>query len=293
MFACRSLTAAEFALPLFLPALNRQAGRKTFTSLLEKPHSKMIRDTSLERTMEEFFQAGFAVDEVRQHNQAVLKKLKRRQEWLQFLCYFLVFGGAAGFTLFSPSLLVALPPIAALLGRLQTTSQRVILIEQLIESFQEEGVKIHSGISLEDAREIDIFVSFPEKEFLLIQNRSLGNSKVFYNERIEALQFLRKGGGLKTWEPDPLVELAIQEKTLRKSRRDLFGGSSKDQRKPLSKLLVLWGETKLGDHSKQMYETMGGFLSIRKIGTANLVEHGQVINFVRAYRAYRRSQKAL
>jgi hypothetical protein len=251
-------------------------------------------DASLKERIEEFFQTRFAVDEARRHNQAVLRKLKRRQEWLQFLCYVLAFGGAAGFlTLFSLSLLVALPPIAALLGMLQTTSQRVILVEQLIESFQEEGVKIYSGLSLEEARQIDLFVSFPEKEFLLIQNRSLGNSKVSYNERLEALQFHRKGGGLKTWEPDPLSELAIQEKTLRKSRRDLFGGSSKDQRRPLSKLLVLWGETKLGNHSEQMYGTMGGFLTIRKFGTANVVENGQVIDFIQAYRAYRHSQKAL
>ncbi|MBD3885949.1 hypothetical protein IFO70_30035 [Phormidium tenue FACHB-886] len=182
-----------------------------------------------------------------------------------------------------------------MLGQLQTVSQRVILMEELLETFQNEGIRIHSGLSFEGAREIDFFIAFPDKEFLLIQNRSLGNSKVFYNERTEALQFIRKGGGLKSWEPDPIVELAVQEKALRKTRRDLFGGSSKDQRRPLAKLLVLWNETRLGEHKEQRYDTIGEnrFLTIRKVGTAAIVEKSQAIEFIRAYLAHRQSLKAL
>jgi hypothetical protein len=260
-----------------------------------KPDLNLIKGTNSEGTIEESLHFRLIMEEARQHNQAILKQLKRRQEWLQFLCYSLGFGGIAGFTLFSPSILVALPPFTALLGTLQTVSQRIMLMEQLIEAFQDKGVKIYTGISLEGAKQIDFFIVFPEKEFLLVQNRSLGNSKVFYNERSKALRFIRKGGGLKTWEPDPLIELAVQEKTLRKSRRDLFGGSSRDQRRPLAKLLVLWGETRLGDHDEQMYDTIEGnkFLTIRKVGTAAIVEKSQAIEFIRAYLAHRRSQKGL
>jgi hypothetical protein len=256
-----------------------------------KPHLELTKGTSLEG--KESLDFGLAGEETRQHNQAILNQLKRRQGWLQLLSYTLGFGAIAGFTFFSPTMLAALPSLNWLLGELQTVSQRVILIEALIKAFQREGVKIHSGLPFEGAREIDVFVAFPDKEFILIQNRSLGNSKVFYNQKAEALQFIRKGGGLKTWEPDPLVELAVQEKALRKTRRDLFGGSSKDQRKPLSKLLVLWGETRLGYHDEQMYDTIGGYLTIRKIGTANVVEKDQAVDFIRAYLAYRRSPKAL
>jgi hypothetical protein len=262
----------------------------------DKPRLKLARGTSSEG---EAPLRGLETEETRQHNQAILNQLKRRQWGLQFLACGLTFGAIAGFTFFSPTMLAALPSLSWLLGELQAVSQRVILMEALIRAFQREGAKIHSGLSFEGVkeidegvREIDFFVAFPDKEFILIQNRSLGNSKVFYNEKTEALQFIRKGGGLNTWEPDPLAELAAQEKALRKTRRDLFGGSSKDQRKPLSKLLVLWSETKLGSQSEQMYDTIGGYLTIRKVGTVNVVEKDQAVNFIRAYLAYRRSSKA-
>ncbi len=251
------------------------------------------KNRSSERTVKEPLDFQSVVKASRQHNRVVLEQLKRRQEWLQFLCHALGSGELVRYAFFSPSVLVTLPPPNVLLGTLQTVSQRIILMEWLVEAFQEEGIKIHSGISLEGARQIDFFLAFPDKEFLLVQNRSLGDSKVFYNEKTEALQFMRKGGGLKTWEPDPLVVLAVQEKALRKTRRDLFGGSSRDQRRPLSKLLILWGGTSLGTHSRQMYETIGGYLTIRKIGTANIVENKQAIDFIRAYLTHNRSRKGL
>jgi hypothetical protein len=262
---------------------------------LEEPHLKPIRNTSSEGRIEASPHFRFAVEEARRHNQAILNQLKRRQEWLQFLCYVLGFSGLAGFTLFSPSALVALPPLNALLGLLQTVSQRVMLLEQLIEAFQEEGMKVYSGFSPEEAKQIDFFITFPDKEFILVQNRSLGDAKVVYNANKQALCFRRKGGGLKAWEPDPLIELAVQEKWLRKSKRDLFGGSSRDVRRPLAKLLVLWGESRVGDHEEQMYDTIEGsrFLTIRKAGTAAIVEKSRAIDFIRAYVAHRRSPKAL
>jgi hypothetical protein len=227
-----------------------------------------------------------------QENLKKFKQLERKREILQMLSLAVGFGGIGGLTIFNPSILVTLPPLTWLLGELQTTSQRFLLMKELLENFKDEGIQIEVGLQIaSDVRPIDLFLRFPDKEFILVQNRSLGNSKVFFNEKIEALQFIRKGGGLKKWEPDPLAELAVQEKTLRKTRRDLFGGSSKDQRRPLAKLLVLWNETRLGEHDEQTYDTIkeNRFLTIRKIGTAAIVEKEQAVEFIRAYIAHRRS----
>lgn len=235
------------------------------------------------------------VGEFAQENLKKFKQLEHRRETLQMLSLVVGFGGIGGLTIFSPAMLVALPPLTWLLGELQTTSQRFLLMQELLENFEEEGIQIEVGLKADDnVRPIDFFLRFPDKEFVLIQVRALGDARVSFSEQHQALRFRKKGGGVKNWEPDPLQELIDQERWLRRQRSDLLGPSSRDKRRPIAKLLVLASETVVADHPEHLYATMDGgkFLSIRKMGTSSIVEKSQVTDFIRAYLSSRRSQKS-
>lgn len=231
--------------------------------------------------------------EFAQENRAKLKQLEDRRNLLTIYSYAVGLGGIAGLVMFSPSVTLTLPPLALLLGELQETSQRFLLLLELLRAFEDENIAVEVGLEPEGLREIDFFLKFPDKEYILVQVRSLGDARVVFNEKLEALQFRRKGGGLTVWRPDPLTELAEQERWLRRHRSDLLGNSSRDRRRPLSKLLALVSETVLGEHSEAFYDTIDqqNYLTIRRMGTFNIVTREQVVSFIRGYLALRRSQK--
>lgn len=257
-----------------------------------KPHFEQSGETKREGTIEtgsSRFEMGEA-----QENQTKLKQLEHERDRLQKLSYVIGFAGIAALAVFSPSAIVTLPPLGAVLGDLQTTSQRFFLMTELINAFENEGIEIEIGLKPEGLREIDFFLRFPsDKEYILIQVRSLGDAKVVFNEEREALQFRKKGGGLKNWKPDPLGELIEQERWLRRQRSDLLGNSSRDRRRPIAKLLILATVTTLGDHPEPLYATMdsGKYLTLRKMGTSSIVTQNQVIDFIQAYLSSRRSPK--
>ncbi|MBD2092367.1 hypothetical protein H6F67_21185 [Microcoleus sp. FACHB-1515] len=259
------------------------------------PQLELIQGYRLQARIEDGLQFGFVVGEFAQENQAKLRQLEQERDRLSLACAAAGLGGIAGFILLSPlfTAMAALPALSSLLGELQTTSQRFFLMTELMEALEDENVAIEIGLKPEGLREIDFFLRFSDKEYVLIQIRSLGDAKVTYNEEREALRFRKKGGGSKTWEPDPLFELAEQERWLRRQRYDLLGQSARDRRRPLAKLLVLWQETVLGDHPEHLYVTMDDqkYLTIRKMGTTALVTKEQVIDFIRGYLASRRSRK--
>ncbi|MBD2088337.1 hypothetical protein H6F67_00405 [Microcoleus sp. FACHB-1515] len=238
---------------------------------------------------------GFVVGKFETENQAKLEKLRQRRYWLTILSAGAVgAGGFAGFATLNPLLLApVLTSLSLVGGDLQGTSQKFLLMSDLVEAFEEEDIAIEVGLKLDELPDIDFFLRFPDKEFVLIKIRSLSASTIFYSEEREVLRFVKKQRGIKSWQPDPLIEIAQQERWLRKHRPDLLGGSSRDKRRPLAKLLVLWTDTTLGEHPEHLYVTMDDqkFLTIRKMGTTTIVEKDQVVSFIRGYLASRRSQK--
>jgi hypothetical protein len=184
--------------------------------------------------------------------------------------------------------------LGLLLGDLQTTSQRFLLMTELVEAFEDEGIAVEVGLTPDGVRSIDFFLRFPDKEFILIQIQALSGAKVVYNEKLEALQYRQRQGNLKTWRPDPFLELVRQEQWIRKQRSDLLGVSSCDRKSPMAKLLVLWSSTELGDLSEGLYDTLNKskYVTIRRRSTFNVVPRSQVINFIKDYLTSRRSPKA-
>ncbi|MEM9949615.1 MAG: hypothetical protein AAF810_26585 [Cyanobacteria bacterium P01_D01_bin.36] len=178
------------------------------------------------------------------------------------------------------------------LTRIQKVSRLIKLIEDLLGAFENLGVEALPLLRVPKLQPIDLFVRFPGKEFLLFAVRSFGESTIVYNESKQALYYKRGRKGSKRWEPDPMQELSDQAYWLRKNRRELFG-SSKGVRKPMAKVVVIWGKTQLDQHREHLYAKVGGqkFLFIPREGGACYVIHqSQVVEFTRAYLVERQSK---
>lgn len=231
-----------------------------------------------------------------QNNREILERLEQERSLVEVTCYGV--GSAllsrVGFVL--PWLtLGSLPALGILLNRLKKLDQLIRVITAIVEAFETEGVEIFPRLEAPDCQSIDLFIRFPSKEFILLSIRSLGDCTVSFNEAVQALRFRwnSKNGGVRTWKPDPMDELANQELWLRRNQRDLFGGSSKDTRRPLAKVLVLSGVTKLGGMPEPMHITLGSsrFAWIRREqkGACYVISDEQIVNFITSYLAFRKA----
>lgn len=258
-----------------------------------QPHLRVIH---LGGTIEKV-SSLIAVGKFAAEHQAILNDLKQKRNAMELSFLSAGLGVGVGIVLLNSAMILMAPALKPLIGILQGLNQRIALMEQLIEAFEDEDIHIAIGLQTEGLREIDFLLRFPDKEFILIQIRSLGKVIVKFSEQHDALRFRQKreGGGLKTWKPDPLAEIIEQERWLRRERSDLLGGSARDKRRPIAKLLVLANETILGDHPEHLYATMNNqrYVTIRRSGTTSIVVKTQVIDFIRDYLQSRRSTKDL
>jgi hypothetical protein len=226
-----------------------------------------------------------------QNNREILTRLEQERSLTEKFCYGSGVVMLTGMAIANPLVTVgSLTTFGISLRKLQKLSQLLMAGTAIVDAFEHEGVEIFPQIEVPNCQPVDLFIRFfPSKEFLLISIRSLSGATVVYNEAIETLQVRRKNKGLKKWEADPLSELSDQELWLRKNRRDLFGGSSNDARRPLAKLLILTGETKFRDHSDSLYREINDekFFTVKKKGTISIIADDQIVPFIRAYLAQR------
>lgn len=236
-------------------------------------------------------------DELREYttcidNEENLQQLEDERDQLSALTA-TIFSGSlvAGLTTFSMGLLgvlLAWKPLT----RLEKVARLIILITTILTEFEGCGVETLPLITVPEYQPIDLFVRFPGKEFFLFAIRSHGKSVIVYNEAKQCLYQKRSPRGISRWKPDPLIDLSEQTYWLRKQRRELFG-SSRGVRKPVAKVLILWGQTQLDQHREHLYATIGGkkFLFIPREGGACYVIHqSQVIDFMKAWLVHRRSE---
>ncbi|GCL38190.1 MULTISPECIES: hypothetical protein [Sphaerospermopsis] len=159
----------------------------------------------------------------------------------------------------------------------------------LLEEFKSEGIEIFPVLQVEDKNPIDLFIRFPRKTHLFISIRSLGDREVVYNEAREILQVRKKNkGGLTTWKPCPLLELADYEKWLNKNR-SLFDMSSREATKTrTAKVLVLWHPTrKASNLNEHLYAEVGSMrtLALRRKGTMFVIQEEEVTELVKSWLA--------
>jgi|GEM_PF-710307 hypothetical protein len=162
------------------------------------------------------------------------------------------------------------------------------VIKLLLKKFESEGIEVYPRIPVEGMNPIDLFIRFPQKTHLFVAIRSKGDTEIAYNEGTEILSVKRKNTKLLSkWEPNPLVELADQERWLAKNR-SLIGLSSKEASKtPTAKVLVLCSPTKVEQHRDELYSEVGSMrtLVLRRKGSAFVIQEEELINFIEAWLA--------
>lgn len=222
-------------------------------------------------------------------NRQALRALEQEDKLLSTVYYGCSSLLAAGTVFFSPSGILALPPMWLLLRRTHKLNQIHRSMTALLDTFEDQGVEIIPHLEIPGQGSLDLFARFPSKHLFAIALRSQGKSTIFYNEAEEALYIRRQQGGrgLNLWTPDHVQRLSDQEFWLRRNQSDLFGKSSRDKRRPLVKLLVLTGQTRLGKHSEHLYAMMGNqkVLLLRKRASVYVLEEEQLTDFVKAWLA--------
>ncbi|MBD2598297.1 hypothetical protein H6G74_28810 [Nostoc spongiaeforme FACHB-130] len=223
------------------------------------------------------------------HNEAALEMLREAKDYESTVA--LAASGAAlatggvvhplGWLLFG----LAYKPLI----RIEKLTRLEKLTALLLDEFKSEGIQVFPVLQIEDKNPIDLFIKFPRKTHLFISIRSKGDSEIVYNEKRELLQVKRKNkGGLRTWEPCPLVELADYKSWLDKNR-NLFGMSSREaQKTPTAKVLVLWPPSKTADdHNSHLYSEVGSMriLALRRKGTAFVIQQEETTEFIKAWLA--------
>lgn len=224
---------------------------------------------------------------------------KRELEWQRDL--YAVFSFLAGIAIVisvfygSPAAIVGLVPFRMALKRVEKAARRLRREEDeerigttLLKCFKKQGIEVFWQVPVSEEQVLDLFVRFPDKQFFAISVLSLGPGKIFFNEREEILQFRRKNSTLvKYREPDLIAGLKDFERWVRKNRRDLFGGSSRDARRPLVRILLFAQPTQIGQHGEQMYGTLDNhrFLWVRteNRGTCYILSEDQLIDFIKAH----------
>lgn len=137
----------------------------------------------------------------------------------------------------------------------------------------------------ESPRPLEMFVELPEKKFFLISVRAPGKGKVFYNEQREVICFQREGkSGVTRYKKPDLIEQAKEnEHWIRKNRRDLFGGSSRDARRTAVRVLVFGKPAQIRPFSEHLYDNVAS-LKVPYIrnskGTIYILLEEQVCDFL-------------
>lgn len=191
--------------------------------------------------------------------------------------------------------LVATGGIVALnviLRRIEKVSRIIRVGTKILNTFEAQSIEMYSRLEVPGQNPLDLFLRFPSA-MLLISIRSMGNSEIVFKESNETLYVKRKGKGSKKWLPDPLLELSEYQSWLKNNRQE-FGMSSREVRKPLGKVLVLSGGSKIDEHQEQLYSSLFGenLLTLSRKGTAIVILEDQLIDFITAHLAKYESQEA-
>lgn len=166
-------------------------------------------------------------------------------------------------------------------------TQVIPIMISLLNKFESRNIVLQPRIDLPKHGSLDLLLRFtqpPNKATFGIALRSQGDASIAYNEKKEMLCIRRHTGkgGLFSWTPDHIDQLGDQELWLKKNYPDVFGESARDKNRPMIKLLVLTGDTKLGKHSEHLYETVGDqkTLLLKRRGSVYVMEEKQLVPFL-------------
>ena len=258
-------------------------------------HLERIRGTTLEGRIEKFFENGFTVESTHD-NQAEFKRLEEEDRYLSGA--YAATSGALAASIVIPepvtklgSLLVGTVGTNLVLKRTQKINNILRNGKALDEAFADQEIQIFTDLPVPDHGRLDLFIKFPlppKKAIFTLALRSQGKGTIFYNEQKESLYIRTGSGGLKPWKPDHIERLALQEFWLRMNRQEeLFGTSSRDRNRSAVKLLVVTGQTRIGQHSDSLYTEVGDqrVLLLRRRSSIYVLEESQLLPFIKAWLA--------
>lgn len=201
------------------------------------------------------------MEEIAYDNHAALKRLE--EEEIGLVNAYSVAGSVVAGSVFIPERVIKLSGFltgivgsSLLLKRTQKINSILRNAKALDEAFKEQQVQIFPDLPVPERGRLDMLLRFPvppRKTLFAVALRSQGKATIFYHEQKQSLYVRQNKGGLKLWKPDHIEQLALQEFWLRQNRQlELFGTSHRDKTRSVVKLLVLTGQTKLGQHKESM-----------------------------------------
>ncbi len=227
-------------------------------------------------------------------NKAALKRLEEEDKWLATA--YSAAGGVVAATVFVPEpvtklggFLTGMVAGSLLLKRTQKINSILRNARALDEAFQEQQIQIFPDLPVPERSRLDMLLKFPvppRKTLFAVALRSQGKATIFYHEQKQALYIRQYKGGLKLWKPDHIEQLALQESWLRQNRQqELFGTSHRDKTRSVVKLLVLTGQTRLGQHNDALYTNIGDqkVLLLQRRSTIYVLEEKQLVLFIKAW----------
>lgn len=160
--------------------------------------------------------------------------------------------------------------------------------QELDETFREREIEITLDLAIPDHGRLDLLVRFPlppKKAIFAIALRRQGGATILYREDREGFYIRRQSGKINPWFPDHIERLGVQGFWLRQNREELFGTSRSDRNRPLVKLLVLTGETKIAKHSDSLYVEIGDqrILLIKRQSSIYVLRELQLLPFMQAW----------
>ncbi len=159
--------------------------------------------------------------------------------------------------------------------------------ERMVAAIQEafKDVQTYHRVQIGERHDLDIFVRFPDKTMFAISVKNWGKGKIVFHEQRNLLCLRQANRSLRYLDaPEPLTELIEHELWLRKNNRTVFGGSSRDSRRPVKKVLAFAPPTIIQGHRENLYATIGDqkFVCVeRGKSSIFIISEDKLIDFIR------------
>lgn len=178
-----------------------------------------------------------------------------------------------------------------LLEKAQELFQIQRVMSALIDEFTCEGIEIFPRLDIEGFGTLDIFIRFPTRNFFMVSLQDIGKNTLFYNcgrtnESPKELLCLKNvKGRRKKFKCKKLDILPEQEKHLRKQHKIFLGGSSRDMKAGIIKILGICGKD--SDINRNFPATLsettegGKFYLAQKNPSIFLMMEEEIIDFIK------------
>jgi hypothetical protein len=177
-----------------------------------------------------------------------------------------------------------------LLEKAQRLQQVKNLMHRLLEKFEGEGIEIFPCLELENLDCVDLFIRFPTRYFFMVSFQFIGKNTLFYskNAAVESQKdglYLRNDNGRrKKFKSEKLNLLPAQERHLRQQYKNILGGSNKDTKSAILKILALCGkDAKLTSNFPSWLtekNESGNYYFAQKNPSIFVMREEEVINFI-------------